>query len=178
MKEIFFVQTLSPEELRREVETWYDVFAGRKFYVWLGLAAIIGGVLYNLWRGGGTKPMLVLCLVALLFFVYMFFLHKRLAVGPVFNALKASPGVSGEVRAAISPAGTVTREAAGKISQFPLSSFALAAEVDHGVMLFVSKSGWISLKKSAFPSEDDYRRFLHNIELNRIRLEDRRREKA
>ncbi len=178
MKEIVFVQTVSAEELRREVETWYDLFAGRKFYVWLGLAAILGGVAYNLWQGGGFKPLLALCFAALLFFVYMFFLHKKLAVGPVLNALKESPGCAGEVRVAISPAGTVTREAAGKTSQFPLSAFSRAAEVDHGVMLFVSKSGWISLKKSAFPAEDDYRRFLHNIELNRIRLEDRRREKA
>jgi len=74
VKEIILVQTVSEPELRREVETWYGIFAGKKLYVLIGLATIFGGVAYNLWRGGGVKPLLALCLTGALFFVYMLFL--------------------------------------------------------------------------------------------------------
>lgn len=171
MENIKLVQTQSEEELKKEVEIWYKLFVGRSRIVWIGVAAMLVGAGALIYRQSGGAKAAVLVVCAVLFFFYIVFLRKRLAITQVYNALRMSPifGLPTEIE--ITPGGTLTIKAGDRSGTHHLKDFAVAAETGEALLLFVSKSGWITLLRNAFRNDEDYAALRHNVELNNIKIE-------
>ncbi len=154
-------QTTTPEEVRDEVDCWYDLFINKKIYLWLGVAFLAGGGLLFFYRGGeSNSPGVVMLVSAVIYMSYMFLIRRRMTVMQLFQSLRNSPEFGKEVEYVINDNGTITRRCNGRTSEHKLSDFRSAVETPDMVMLFVNRSGWLSFRRNAFSGTDEYLKFL------------------
>lgn len=163
-----FKQHFSPEEVRAQIENWYKIFIGRSIYLWLGVGFIVAGAFLMVRQGAtSSKPGVTMMIGAVVYMLYICILRRKITTTQVYNALKNMEEFNREVLVTVSDTGKVSVDCNGKLGEHPLSEFTSAYETDSEIMLFVRKSGWLTLKKSGF-TEEQYKYFKHNLALNRI----------
>ena len=164
-------QTTTPEEVRDEVDCWYDLFINKKIYLWLGVAFLAGGGILFFYRGGeSNSPGLVMLVSAIIYMCYMFLIRRRMTVMQLFQSLRNSPEFGQEVEYLISDAGEITRRCNGRTGTHMLSDFKTALETPELLMLFVNRSGWLAFRRSAFADIKDYQKFMDLIQKSGICL--------
>ena len=164
-------QRTTPEEVRDEVDCWYDLFINKKLYLWLGVAFLAGGGILFFYRGGeSNSPGLVMLVSAIIYMCYMFLILRRMTVMQLFQSLRSSPEFGQEVEYLISDTGEITRRCNGRTTTHKLSDFKTALETAEILMLFVNRSGWLAFRRNDFASGKDYQDFLDLIQKTNIRL--------
>ncbi len=169
MDAIRLVQTQTLDELRQEVEIWYKTFVSRRYFVAVGFVILAAGTIFAAVRDN-FKAAALLGGAAVLFACYTLFIQKKLAVTQVFNALRMSPIFGKETVIDITPGGTISIASNGYSGKHSLKDFACAVETERALLLFVNRSGWLSLSRAAFPSRESYDALIHNIEIHGMRV--------
>ncbi|MDD4818531.1 MAG: hypothetical protein PHI85_11255 [Victivallaceae bacterium] len=169
MKEIRLIQTQTVDELRQEVDIWYRTFVSRRYFVFVGFVVLAAGTIFAAVRDN-FKAASLLGGAAVLFAFYTLFIQKKLAVTQVFNALRMSPIFGRETVIDITPGGTISISCNGYNGKHSLKDFSCAVETDRALLLFVNRSGWISLSRAAFPDRESYDELVHNIEIHSMRV--------
>ncbi len=165
---IEFHQQFDAAEVKREVEIWYKLFIGKSIYMWLGLAFMVFAVVYSVRDGlAFGKPGITLLIGTVIYLFYVLYLRRRITIFQVYNSLSRAPGFGEISTINITEAGTVRIECGGRKGEHKLSEFTVAAETADTLMLFVRKSGWLTLRRSGF-SPEDYIAFKRNLSLNNI----------